>query len=34
MDNTIEKEMKALLYNFWITKDKNKDLYYQIKKIE
>lgn len=32
MDNTIEKEMKALLYNFWITKDKNKDLYYQIKK--
>ncbi len=32
MDNTIEKEMKALLYNFWITKDKNKDLYYQIKR--
>ncbi len=32
MDNTIEREMKALLYNFWITKDKNKDLYYQIKR--
>lgn len=32
MDNSIEKEMKALLYNFWITKDNNKDLYYQIKK--
>ena len=32
MDNTIEKEMKALLYNFWITKDKKKDLYNQIKK--
>ena len=31
MNQTIEKEMKALLYNFWITKDKNKDLYYQIK---
>lgn len=23
--------MKALLYNFWITKENNKDLYYQIK---
>ena len=32
MDNSIEKEMKTLLYNFWITKDNNKDLYYQIKK--
>lgn len=31
MNNDIEKEMKALLYNFWITKDKNRDLYYQIK---
>ena len=31
MDNNIEKEMKALLYNFWITKDKDKELYYQIK---
>lgn len=31
MNNSIEKEMKALLYNFWITKDKDKDLYYQIK---
>lgn len=31
MNQEIEKEMKALLYNFWITKDKNKDLYYQIK---
>lgn len=31
MDNSIEKEMKALLYNFWITKDQEKDLYYQIK---
>lgn len=30
MDN-IEKEMKALLYNFWITKEDNKELYYQIK---
>lgn len=32
MDNNIEKEMKALLYNFWITKENNKDMYYQIKK--
>ena len=31
MDGSIEKEMKALLYNFWILKDENKDLYYQIK---
>ena len=31
MDNSIEKEMKALLYNFWITKDQEKNLYYQIK---
>lgn len=30
-DNCIEKEMKALLYNFWIMKDTNRDLYYQIK---
>lgn len=31
MDSSIEEEMKALLYNFWITKDKDKDLYYRIK---
>ena len=31
MNNSIEKEMRALLYNFWITKELNKDLYYQIK---
>lgn len=31
MDTNIEKEMKALLYNFWITKDENQDLYYKIK---
>lgn len=31
MDNSIEHEMKALLYNFWITKDEDQDLYYQIK---
>ena len=31
MNNSIEKEMKALLYNFWITKDQEKELYYQIK---
>ena len=31
MDNNISKEMKALLYNFWITKDDDKELYYQIK---
>lgn len=31
MNSNIEKEMKALLYNFWITKENNKDLYYQIK---
>ncbi len=30
MDN-IEKEMRALLYDFWVTKDENKELYYQIK---
>lgn len=29
--DSIEEEMKALLYNFWITKDENKDLYYKIK---
>lgn len=31
MNNSIEKELKSLLYNFWIVKDENKDLYYQIK---
>lgn len=31
MDNNISKEMKALLYNFWITKEDDKELYYQIK---
>lgn len=31
MDNSIEKELKALLYNFWITKDQDKEMYYQIK---
>lgn len=31
MDYNIEKEMSALLYNFWIIKDKDRDLYYQIK---
>lgn len=31
MDSSIEKEIKALLYNFWITKDENQELYYQIK---
>ena len=31
MNDNIEKEMKALLYNFWITKEENKELYYQIK---
>lgn len=29
--DSIEEEMKALLYNFWITKDENPNLYYQIK---
>lgn len=29
--NNIDKELKALLYNFWITKDSDTDLYYQIK---
>ena len=27
----IKKEMEALLYNFWITKEDNPDLYYKIK---
>jgi len=27
----IKKEMEALLYNFWITKDENQELYYKIK---
>lgn len=31
MNINIEKELKSLLYNFWILKDENKDLYYQIK---
>jgi len=31
MDNNISKEMKSLLYNFWITKEDDKELYYQIK---
>lgn len=31
MDNNIEEEIKALLYNFWITKDNDKELYYKIK---
>ena len=31
MNSNIETEMRALLYNFWITKDNNKELYYQIK---
>lgn len=30
-NNNIEKEMKALLYHFWITKDENQELYYQLK---
>lgn len=29
--NGIEKELSALLYNFWITKDDNQELYYSIK---
>ena len=29
--NGIEKELSALLYNFWITKDDNPELYYSIK---
>lgn len=31
MENNIEKEFKSLLYNFWITKDNDKELYYKIK---
>lgn len=31
MNNEITKEMKELLYNFWIVKDENPDMYYQIK---
>ncbi len=31
MKSNIEVEMRALLYNFWITKDNNVELYYQIK---
>lgn len=31
MNNEINKEMKELLYNFWIVKDENPDMYYQIK---
>ena len=27
----IKKEMESLLYNFWITKEDNPDLYYKIK---
>ena len=30
-NNCIEKEIKSLLYNFWIMKDTDRDLYYQIK---
>lgn len=29
--DSIENEIRALLYNFWITKEDNKELYYQIK---
>lgn len=29
--DSIENEIRALLYNFWITKEDDKDLYYQIK---
>lgn len=31
VENNIEEEMKALLYHFWITKEENQELYYQIK---
>lgn len=31
MDNSIEKEMQALLYNFWIVKDEDSQMYYKIK---
>lgn len=31
MNNDINKEMKALLYNFWIVKEEDSDMYYQIK---
>lgn len=31
LDCSIEKEMSNLLYNFWILKSKDRDLYYQIK---
>lgn len=31
MNNEINKEMKELLYNFWIVKDEDPDMYYQIK---
>lgn len=31
MNNDISKEMKKLLYNFWIVKDEEPDMYYQIK---
>ena len=31
MNNEINKEMKELLYNFWIVKDEEPDMYYQIK---
>lgn len=31
MSNDISKEMKALLYNFWIVRDDNPEMYYKIK---
>ena len=31
MNNDINKEMKALLYNFWVVKEEEPDMYYQIK---
>lgn len=31
MNNDINKEMKALLYNFWVVKEEDPDMYYQIK---
>lgn len=31
MNNDINKEIKELLYNFWIVKDEDPDIYYQIK---
>lgn len=31
MNNDVNKEMKALLYNFWVVKEEDPDMYYQIK---